>query len=188
MKKVTVKNLNEVVTHQGFFETLLLATVWIERNKRTGVWGKPAGQYPQSKLSSAELETQISIVTEDPFGRTLEDPIVTIPDQFLIEITDDTDRVLLTRVQKRLKRMDVGRVIYAEFAEENSQRYEDGLITLANLDTIEQDTSRIGRLLLGGSLDMAMALMQQTPSSELLPSELKNKYLARLNDELRKLG
>jgi len=101
MIKVVIKNLQGIQTHGAQFSTQGEVDAWILVQKEQHSWGKPTGEYPLSQLSEAELSTEISRRTESEAGPLLE-PLVTIPDQFIVEQTDITLSHALT--QLRLKR------------------------------------------------------------------------------------
>lgn len=87
------------VTHKngingsGYKNTMNELNAWIEHTTKMGMWGKPAGEYPLSQLSELELAQEISRKEVDEMGNLLMDPLVTIPAQYSIEITDITAEV-----------------------------------------------------------------------------------------------
>lgn len=61
---------------------------WKETCIRQDNFGKKAGTYPASQLTDDELITAITFINTDENGNLLEDALVTIPDQYTIEVVD----------------------------------------------------------------------------------------------------
>jgi hypothetical protein len=84
MIEVKIKNLNNEQTHGAEFETELEAQSWVSSIVAMNPcpWGKVAGAYLESELSSQELATATGIIQNE-----LEVKHV-IPDQFTVEISE----------------------------------------------------------------------------------------------------
>lgn len=85
MKKVIIKDLSGKITHGA---EDLDPSAWIAECKEKNLWGKKAGTYKASELSDDELITAITFINTDENGNLLEDALVTIPDQYTIEVVD----------------------------------------------------------------------------------------------------
>lgn len=109
MKKVTIKNLQNVQTHGATFNDDTKMQQWIDNCKANHSWGKPAGAYSLRLLSEAELATEISR-TEPSIEFPLLGVMVTIPDQFSITIEDITTEENLNKLRElrkeKLARLD----------------------------------------------------------------------------------
>lgn len=77
----------------GYKSTMEELNAWVEQTAATGMWGKKAGEYKLSELSETELAQELYRRVEDEFGLPLMEPIVAIPAQYEIEITDITAEV-----------------------------------------------------------------------------------------------
>lgn len=76
-----------VVTNEGKFDTQEHAESWVESCEQVQAFGKPAGSYSLSSLTTEELATEISRITEQS-GLVLLEPLVTIPNQYQVVTAD----------------------------------------------------------------------------------------------------
>jgi hypothetical protein len=84
MFEVKIKNLNNEKTHGAEFETELEAQSWVSSivSMDPCPWGKVAGAYLESELSSQEMATTTEAVEIDGLIKHV------IPDQFTVEIAE----------------------------------------------------------------------------------------------------
>jgi hypothetical protein len=94
MIKVEIKNLQSFITNARQFETRQLAEAWVSEHSLALHFGKIAGEYPQSQLSQDEISQATNTRTTDESGRTLVEPVLTIPAQFTIEYTDISAQII----------------------------------------------------------------------------------------------
>lgn len=181
MKNVVIKNLQGDVTHSAQFESLELAQAWVTEQENLMSWGKVSGTYPLSKLNPSELLTETSRQTLDSVsGMPLFEPLITIPAQFTVEITDISDQVALENsIKEGFKRQMLGTKILATVYAINQNKN----LTLEQFDAILDDPTlaKIERLLKNGSLSRAKLLINSLDETFFSNSE-KQQILVLLTD------
>ena len=88
MLKITIKNLNNIMTHGGTFNSQEELDNFKNECITRNLWGKAAGFYPLNELTQVELEQEISRTTDEDGNTSVE-----IPAQYTIEITDISSQV-----------------------------------------------------------------------------------------------
>lgn len=101
MFQIIVKNQQNTQTYGGQFQLLSNANNWIAQQREKKSWGKTLGFYPLSQLSEAELAQELSRQTIDGLGNPLSEPLIEIPDQFTVEITDITQSYYMSLLREK---------------------------------------------------------------------------------------
>jgi hypothetical protein len=82
---------NNQVTNSATFSTEQEASLWLNGQKVLNSFGKNAGEYNLLELSESELLTEISRNEIVNLEGVVSDVLVTIPDQYVVEMIDVTD-------------------------------------------------------------------------------------------------
>jgi hypothetical protein len=147
-----------VETHSGQFATQGEVDAWIAQETLKMSWGKVAGQYFKAQLSSDEYASKTAETDVGPNGEPLQDPLVTIPDQFVIAQSDISAQVAHDiAVEKGKACQDFGaKVIATVWALNEGKNLSStdfqAILADATLATVE-------RLLWSGSLKTARAVI-----------------------------
>jgi hypothetical protein len=122
--KVEIKNLNDVVTHGGEFETEELANSWVEENSPSGAWGKLERVIPRSEATNDEINTELLEEIAAEFEGFGEDglPVQVQPERvrlkktFSVTISDITSqKIAESKVSEAFAEMQKGANILAKF-------------------------------------------------------------------------
>ena len=151
---------------------------------QTNLWGKTAGLYPLSQLTPDELAQEISRVTQDELGNDLLEPMVEIPAQYTVEITDITQELAeLARKEKSKIALQLSREIMAEIRDINVQKN----MTLEQFESMMSDTilESIERRIWQGSFLTAKGMILSYQGTH-FTSEEKSKIVALIDDAIFK--
>jgi hypothetical protein len=181
MLKVLVTYQSKVVS-QGLFPDQAAVNAWLDSNNDSGVWGKPAGWYYGKSLTDAEKAIATEVQTVDQNGQDLPDALYLLPKQWSAEVTDVTlELAREARIEKYMRRMDFGKRLMAELAEENLERLSRGETTVPELVSAEAKLEAVQRLLLNGSTSLALGALQQISASLTeYPDSLKIKFISKV--------
>jgi hypothetical protein len=172
MFKVTVKNLEGIATHGQDWPTLEQVQSWIDQVKPTGAWGKPA----YTEIIPAVLDEEGNEVTPE---QTIEHQ-----DEFTIEIEDISQQVAFEKeVQKNLARMQFGARLMAELATGNQAALTAGALTVQQIIEAEAALATVQRLILNGSLGLAVGALQEAKIPH-LPDSTKLAFIKKMQDYL----
>lgn len=185
MFKVIVKIGNEIKGEYKF-ETQEEISPWLDKYNDFGTWGKPAGWYYGNALTDEEKALATDVQTVDQNGLEIPGGLYLMPKQWTAEITDITEEVEKEkRIQKYLARMDFGKRLMADLADENLQRLIAGETTVEALVSAEAKLEVVQRLLLNGSTSLALGAIQQiSPILTEYPDSLKISLIAKVQGYL----
>jgi len=152
----------------------------------TGIWGKPHGLYPMSQLTPEELAQEISRVTEDNLGDPLLDPLIEIPAQYTIEITDITAEVeAIARKEKSRFAIQLAMEIMSEIRDLNVQKNMSQAEFVAMMSDVELE--KIERHIWTGSFKTAKYYVENY-TGQIYTTEDKIKIVELLDSAILKVG
>jgi hypothetical protein len=189
MVKINIKNNLGVITHSGTFVTQQEANQWISLNADSGAWGKPQRslyvEFGKTLADFGEVESDVLSFTESGYlGQTSKTYV--LKQAFLIESEDVTAQIAQQKkVQANLKRMAFGNILMAELAASNQDDIELGALTVAQVVEAEASLATVQRLLMNGSLGLAINLLQNSVIPHMSESK-KAFFLLKMTSYMEK--
>jgi hypothetical protein len=106
------------------------------------------------------------------------------PAEFEVQIEDITEEVnFQKKVDKNLRRIQFGQRLMAEFAADNQVDLESSTLTLSQIIEMEAALATIQRLILNGSLGLALSSMNSA-SIPHLSQEKRQKFMQKIENYL----
>lgn len=158
MIKAVIKNLLNVETHSGIFQTEQDALNWVEETKQTGAFGRYNRWYHASELTDEEKATAIETIVLDGVITNYR-----LPDDFTVTLIDISLQVLKEeRALKGKKNQDFGASVIAQVYGINQAKILDGTFDNTTLQALLTNATlaQVERFLFNGSIETAKALIQ----------------------------
>jgi hypothetical protein len=187
---------NGQVTHLGQFNTQAEADAWIAEGTAQQWWGKPAyTEVIPAKKELQEVVAQPQVLDDE--GNVVQEEIKEIrevviepeaavyhPAEFEVQIEDITEEVnFQKKVDKNLRRIQFGQRLMAEFATDNQIDLESGALTLSQVVEMEAALATVQRLILNGSLGLALSTMNESTFPH-LSQEKRQKFMQKIESYL----
>jgi hypothetical protein len=187
---------NGQVTHLGQFTTQAEADAWIAEGTAQQWWGKPAyTEVIPAKKELQEVVAQPQVLDDE--GNVVQEEIKEIrevviepeaavyhPAEFEVQIEDITEEVnFQKKVDKNLRRIQFGQRLMAEFATDNQIDLESGALTLSQVVEMEAALATVQRLILNGSLGLALSAMNESTFPH-LSQEKRQKFMQKIESYL----
>jgi hypothetical protein len=172
--------------------TLEEAQQWLESGSRGEWWGKPAWteiipavtEMQEVVITPAELDAEGNVITE---AVTEMQEVVITPEQviehpaeFTYTIEDISAQVAFEKsIATNIARMEFGKRLMAELAASNQADLIAGSLTVQQVIEAEAALATIQRLILNGSLGLAVGALQQTTIPHMSQAK-KDAFLAKM--------
>ncbi len=187
MKKVIIKNKQNVVTHFAAFSTNEEATAWVDKQKLKNSWGKPERWVAEDQLVSEgeNIDNSLEMMSEmTSFG---EIKLYKFAAEYTVEVVDITAEVAAAKkLSDRTKKRAFGEGLIDKISTMNDSK---------NLSTEQVDAfmtnnliSNLREHLWAGNIDTFVAKLSTSDVSSFFTTEEKAAVLSECQTFLTSLG